>query len=88
VRPDPDGCGSACIRGAIAEWVEAEIQPADFGRRERLLVDVIDPLVHETLDGRIDAWRYFWEPALRFRVHWRQPMQDGNYALLATTLVR
>lgn len=51
-------------------------------------MDVIDPLVHETLDGRIDAWRYFWEPALRFRVHWRQPMQDGNYALLATTLVR
>jgi len=69
-----------------AEWVEAEIQPADYGRRERLLVDVIDPLVHETLSGRIDVWHYFWEPALRFRVHWQQPMQVDNYALLSSAL--
>ncbi|MBV9448661.1 MAG: hypothetical protein JO345_22465 [Streptosporangiaceae bacterium] len=69
-----------------AEWVEAEIQPADYGRRERLLVDVIDPLIHETLSGRIDAWHYFWEPTLRFRVHWQQPIQAGSYALLASAL--
>jgi hypothetical protein len=90
---------TACIGGAIAyrsgmsehdtpaEWVEAEIQPADYGRRERLLVDVIDPLVHETLDGRIDAWHYFWEPALRFRVHWQQPIlkRDPDDALTEFT---
>jgi len=69
-----------------SEWIEAEIQPADYSRRERLLIDVIDPLVHETLSGHIDAWHYFWEPALRFRVHRQQPVQTGTYDLLASAL--
>jgi hypothetical protein len=46
------------------EWVEVNIEPTSYERRERLLLDVIDPLIHETLSGRIDAWHYFWEPAL------------------------
>jgi hypothetical protein len=37
---------------------------------------VIDPLIHETLSGRIDSWHYFWEHDpiqtrhLRLRVLW------------------
>lgn len=48
-----------------AEWVEVNIESPPLGERERLLLEVVDPLIHQTLADRIDAWHYFWEPALR-----------------------
>ena len=67
------------------EWVEVNIEPTSYERRERLLLDVIDPLIHETLSGRVDAWHYFWEPALRLRIHWQQPTQ-ADYTRLTDSL--
>jgi hypothetical protein len=61
---------------ALSEWTEVNITPASWEQRERLLLDVVDPLVHDTLDGRMAAWHYFWEPALRLRIRWKQPTQD------------
>jgi hypothetical protein len=70
-----------------AEWVEVNIEPTSYERRERLLLDVVDPLMHEMLNGRIDAWHYFWEPALRLRIHWQEPTQ-ADYTLLTDFLAR
>jgi hypothetical protein len=67
------------------EWTEVNIEPISYERRERLLLDVVDPLIHQTLSGRIDAWHYFWEPALRLRVHWQQPTQ-ADYTRLTDFL--
>jgi len=67
------------------EWVEVNIEPMSYEQRERLLLDVVDPLIHETLAGRVDAWHYFWEPALRLRVHWQWPTQE-DCALLTEFL--
>ncbi len=60
-----------------SEWTEVNITPNSGEPKERLLLDVVDPLVHETLDGRVDAWHYFWEPALRLRIRWKQPTPDN-----------
>jgi hypothetical protein len=53
-------------------WIEANLdpnQPQDWS----LLTDVVDGLVHERFGGEIENWHYFWEPALRFRIRWRDP---------------
>ncbi len=42
-------------------WIEVNILPASVKERERLLLDVVDPLVHGRLHGRIQEWHYFWE---------------------------
>jgi Lantibiotic biosynthesis dehydratase C-term len=59
------------------EWVEANVYPSSPEQRERLLLDVIDPLIHEKLAGRIDTWFYFWESTpppshLRLRIRWQR----------------
>ena len=60
------------------EWVEVNIVPAAPDRPERLLVDVIDGLVHATFADRLAAWFFEWylEPQeyhLRLRLRWRDP---------------
>lgn len=59
------------------EWVEVNIVPSAPEQPERLLVDLIDPLVHDTFGGRIGIWFFGWysEPQpyhLRLRIRWRQ----------------
>jgi len=48
------------------------IAPPSWDEPERLLVEVVDPLVHEDLAGALSAWFYFWESqpewALRLRL--------------------
>jgi Lantibiotic biosynthesis dehydratase C-term len=66
-----------------SEWIEVNI-PARAEERTRLLLDVVDPLVHERLAGRIRTWFYFWEPELRLRIRWVHPEQaDSARAELA-----
>lgn len=70
------------------EWTEANIFPVSWEERESLLLNVIDPLVHNTLIGLIDAWFYFWERApiqrdhLRLRIRWSQPTQANREKLI------
>lgn len=68
-----------------AEWVEVNIVAPPYEQRERLLLDVVDPLIHESLSGRVDAWHYFWEPALRLRIRWQQPTR-ADYTQLTDFL--
>jgi hypothetical protein len=60
--------------GAASQWIEVNI-PARADDRARLLLDVVDPLVHEQLAARIKTWFYFWEPELRLRIRWADPEQ-------------
>jgi hypothetical protein len=58
------------------EWVEVNIVPAVPDQPERLLVGVIDGLVHDTFADRLDAWFFEWfqepqEHHLRLRLRWR-----------------
>ena len=60
------------------EWVEVNIVPTAPDQPERLLVDVIDGLVHTAFADRLAAWFFEWyqEPQeyhLRLRVRWRDP---------------
>ena len=67
----------------MGHWIEVNIEPVGEARRT-LLLDVVDPLVHEQLASEIDTWFYFWEPALRLRLRWRDPARaDDNRAALA-----
>jgi Lantibiotic biosynthesis dehydratase C-term len=67
-------------------WVEINI-PASPEQRMRLLLGVVDPLVHGQLADRVDAWFFFWEPELRLRIRWADPGQAGrNRAELARFL--
>ena len=68
-----------------AEWVEANIEPPSYDQREKLLLDVVDPLIHEVLRDRVGDWHYFWEPALRLRIRWQQPTQ-ADYTRLTDFL--
>jgi hypothetical protein len=68
-----------------AEWVEVNIESPPLEQRERLLLDVVDPLIHEVLSGRVADWHYFWEPALRLRIRWQQPTQ-ADYTQLTDFL--
>jgi hypothetical protein len=74
------------------EWTEVNIVlPTD---PVRLLIDVIDPLIHVELDGDIDNWHYFWENDpirqlhLRLRVRWLDPSQAEGYRKLSDALDR
>ena len=73
------------VRDGREEWVEVNIVPASTNNAERLLLDVIDPLVHDRLVGRIDTWFYFWEPDLRLRIRWRNSAdaEENRSALFA-----
>jgi Lantibiotic biosynthesis dehydratase C-term len=69
-------------------WVEVNVVPSDPTQPERLLVDVIDPLIHTTLAGRIAIWFFGWysEPQqfhLRIRILWQQlERSDSDRAAL------
>jgi len=66
------------------EWVEVNIVPSSREPPERVLLDVVDPLVHDRLSGRIATWFYFWEPELRLRVQWQPTRaEDGRGQLIA-----
>jgi hypothetical protein len=70
----------------VQEWIEVNILPAPEAH-ETLLLDVVDPLVHQQLAAEIDTWFYFWEPELRLRLRWRDPRRaDDNRAALARIL--
>jgi hypothetical protein len=60
------------------EWVEVNIAPSPREPPERLLIDVVDPLDHDRLDGRVETWFYFWEPELRLRIRWQQPTRAAE----------
>lgn len=68
-----------------AEWVEVNIEPPSYDQREKLLLDVVDPLIHEVLRDRVGDWHYFWEPALRLRIRWQQPTR-ADYTRLTDFL--
>jgi len=71
-----------------SEWIEVNI-PARAEERARLLLDVVDPLVHEYLAGQVRTWFYFWEPELRLRIRWADPAgADAGRAELAVFLDR
>lgn len=58
------------------EWTEANLVPPTMQDRIRVLLDVIEPLVQNELDGRIDTWFFghYGDPApyhLRVRILWR-----------------
>ena len=44
------------------------IPAADEDERTRLLLEIVDPLVHGELGDHVRTWFYFWEPALRLRI--------------------
>jgi hypothetical protein len=65
------------------QWVEVNIVPAVRDRPERLLVDVVGPLVHGAFGGRLETWFFEWfqepqEHHLRLRLRWRDA--DGSDA--------
>jgi hypothetical protein len=60
------------------EWVEVNIVPAAPDQPERLLVDLVDGLVHATFAERLATWFFEWyqepdEHHLRLRLRWREP---------------
>jgi hypothetical protein len=84
--PEPDHTTGPAIAAADAtgdaatvpsEWTEVNITPNPGEPKERLLLDVVDPLIHDALHGRIGDWHYFWEPDLRLRIRWKEPTQDN-----------
>src|SRR2546430_1976377 len=69
-----------------SEWIEVNV-PARARDRAPLLLNVVDPLVHEQFAGRLKTWFYFWEPELRLRLRWADHAQaERNRAELATFL--
>src|SRR5271154_5043727 len=65
------------------EWTEVNLVPHSPDERIRVLLEVIDPLVHDKLGGRVDSWHYgmYGMPApfhLRLRVRWREPGQAAE----------
>lgn len=69
-------------------WIEVNLdtrRPLD----PAVLVDVVDPLVHDELGDEIVTWFFFWEPELRLRIRWRDPERvDENRGRLAASLDR
>jgi hypothetical protein len=69
------------------EWIEVNIVPASWEQPERLLLQVVDPLIHTHLNGRIETWFYFWEPECRLRLRWGEPERaDSNRSDLSELL--
>jgi Lantibiotic biosynthesis dehydratase C-term len=54
----------------MESWIEVNIVPTR-PLDEQVLVDLVDPLVHETFAGEIATWFFLWEPELRLRIRWR-----------------
>jgi hypothetical protein len=77
-------CSAKVVINVSHEWVEVNILPSSPDQRERLLLDVIDQLIHEKLSGRMEIWIYFWESDppplhLRLRIRWQRPEQSNEY---------
>jgi lantibiotic biosynthesis dehydratase-like protein len=72
---------------ATSEWIEVNVPAPDAETRTRLLLEVVDPLVHDELSDRVRTWFYFWEPELRLRIRWSDPEQaESGRAELARFL--
>ena len=66
------------------EWVEVNIMTSSQEQRGGLLLDVVEPLVRDKLEGMTEAWFYFWEPDLRLRIRWpSEHADDGHRELKA-----
>ena len=70
------------------QWTEVNIAPASLDTAEQeLLLDVVRPLVLETLPGWAAAWFFAWEvapvarPHLRLRIMWEQQDALGKTML-------
>jgi hypothetical protein len=61
----------------LSDWTEVNITPNSGEPKERLLLDVVDPLIHDRLHGLVGDWHYFWEPALLLRIRWLEPTRDA-----------
>jgi Lantibiotic biosynthesis dehydratase C-term len=57
----------------MSEWTEVNVLPASAKDAERLLTRIVSPLV-DALRGDWDRWHFFWEPELRLRFRWRDPV--------------
>jgi Lantibiotic biosynthesis dehydratase C-term len=55
----------------VSEWTEVNVLPASAKGAERLLTEVVRPLV-DALRADFDRWHFFWEPELRLRFRWRE----------------
>ena len=61
------------------EWTEVNLVLFSQNDATKVLLDVIDPLVHDELSGQIDSWHYgqYEEEEtplhLRLRIRWRDP---------------
>jgi hypothetical protein len=62
-----------------SDWIEVNIPAADEDERTRLLLEVVDPLVHDELGDHVRTWFYFWEPALRLRIRWFDPSEAEEW---------
>ena len=70
----------------MSEWIEVNLVPVGEPNRA-LLLEVVDPIVHELLAEEIETWFYFWEPELRLRLRWRDAGRaSDNRAALARSL--
>ena len=76
---------SALSSSTTSEWIEVNIPAGGADERTRLLLEVVDPLVHAELGDHIRTWFYFWEPELRLRICWSDP---GKAARPRTELAR
>lgn len=82
------------------DWIEVNIIPtatvAPSARRLPIqpILQLIDPLIHATLNGRWEQWHYFWEfdPIrelhIRLRVLWSQSASANDRQTLASELNR
>jgi lantibiotic biosynthesis dehydratase-like protein len=74
------------------EWTEINLVPHSLADRFKVLLEVVDPLVHDKLSGRIDSWHYglYGMPApfhLRLRLHWREPGQAAEGKTIASAFL-
>jgi hypothetical protein len=58
-------------------WLEVNVRPRGE-RDERLLLDVVAPIVRGPLADEVETWFFFWEPELRLRVRWRRAASAGS----------
>jgi Lantibiotic biosynthesis dehydratase C-term len=70
----------------MESWIEVNIVP---GRPldEGVLVELVDPLVHETFADEIATWFFLWEPELRLRIRWRDADRAPSLHERLTTLL-
>ena len=82
------------------DWIEVNIIPtatvAPGARRlpTQPVLQLIDPLIHTTLNNRWQQWHYFWESDpikqlhIRLRILWSQPASANDRQTLTSELNR